>query len=171
MSQDQNLVQVLNDKVSPTSYPEPKQYYDHLLELYKLYVATAESISSRRGLSNTFFLTLNTLVVTAVGILIENGLSLQPKWVVVLPLAALLTLCWTWWRLNLSYKQLNIAKYQVIDAFERSLPARPFVEAEWKLLGEGKDSKRYRELTDAENIVPMIFALLYSFAALMLLFS
>jgi len=163
-------VKILNDKSSPSSYGgEPKQYYDHLLEQYKIYVATAESISSRRGVSNTFFLTLHTLIITAIGSLYENGFHFQSKWFVLLPLIALLTLCWTWWRLNKSYKQLNSTKYKVIDAFEKHLPAHPLVSAEWKILGESDDPGIYRRLTDVESVVPIIFSILYLFGAMLIL--
>ena len=154
-------VSVLNEKITPDNYGDPKQYHDHLLEQYKLYAATAESISARRGLSNTFFLTLHTLIITAIGTFYENGYHPEPKGIVILPLIAFLTLCWAWWRLNTSYKQLNNAKFRVIDAFEQQLPAHPFVSAEWKMLGEGKDPSLYRELSDVENWIPAIFAGLY----------
>lgn len=40
-----------------------------LLEQYKLYVEMADRVSARRGSANTFFLTLNTTAVTAIGVL------------------------------------------------------------------------------------------------------
>lgn len=170
-SQQENINDNLwNKEVTPVNYGEAKQYYDHVLEQYKIYVATAESVSARRGLSNTFFLTLHTLVVTAIATLYENSFRLQPKWIVIMPMIALLTLCWTWWRLNKSYKQLNSAKYKVIDEFERHLPSKPFVSAEWKTLGEGKDPTLYQELTDVENWVPAIFAILYLFGTMIILY-
>ena len=160
-----------NEEVRPESYGESKQYYDHILEQYKMYVATAESVSSRRGISNTYFLTLHTLIVTAAGILFENNFQFQSKWIVVIPLIGLLTLCWTWWRLNLSYKQINNAKFRVIDEFEKHLPAKPFVSAEWQILGGGKNPKLYRSLSDVENWVPTIFAGLYLLGAILILVS
>ena len=39
------------------------------LEQYKLYVEMADRVSARRGNTNTFFLTLNTTAVTAIGLL------------------------------------------------------------------------------------------------------
>jgi hypothetical protein len=38
------------------------------LEQYKIYVEMADRISARRGMTNTFFLTLNTAIFTAVGV-------------------------------------------------------------------------------------------------------
>lgn len=159
---------LLNGKVNPENY---KQYHDHLLEQYKIYVATAESVSTKRGLSNTFFLSLNTFILTGLTVLYENGFNLNPVWIIIFPTIALLALCWAWWRLNVSYKQLNSAKFKVIDAFEEHLPARPFVSAEWEMLGEGRKTDLYKPLTDIENWVPAIFAGLYIFGVIVVMCS
>jgi hypothetical protein len=89
----------------------------------------------------------------------------------VFPLIAVLALCYVWWRLLLSYRQLNAAKYQVIDQYEKMLPARPYVSAEWRLLGEGNDPKLYKSMTDIEKSVPIIFGLLYLIGAALIIFS
>jgi hypothetical protein len=68
-----------------------------------------------------------------------------------------------------SYRQLNTAKYQVIGEFEKRLPASPYWSAEWKALGEGKDLMKYIPLTYAENWVPIVFALLYTILAVIVL--
>ena len=53
----------LPDAISPDGV---SQTYDGaLLEQYKLYVEMADRVSARRGLTNSFFLTLNTSVVAA----------------------------------------------------------------------------------------------------------
>ncbi len=55
-----------NEQITPSSYATEgdKNYRTAILEQYKLYVEMADRVSSRRGLTNTFFLTLNTLVFT-----------------------------------------------------------------------------------------------------------
>jgi hypothetical protein len=45
---------------------------------------------------------------------------------------------------------------------ERKLPLAVYT-AEWKVLGEGKNPKKYRQLTTAEKRVPLIFIGLYVF--------
>jgi hypothetical protein len=169
-SHDEKIT-VLNSEISPEQYGDVKQYYDHLLEQYKLYVASAESTSNKRGLSNTFFLTLHTLIITTLGIMYENGYTVHSKLIIIFILIALLALCWVWIRMNISYKQLNNAKFKVIGAFEENFPAKPFVFAEWKMLGEGKDINLYTPLGDIENLVPGIFAALYILGALVILYD
>ena len=65
------------------------------------------------------------------------------------------------WLMQLnSIKQLNEAKFRVIHLLEESLPASVF-KAEWLVLGEGKDSKRYYVFTRLVQYVPLAFILLY----------
>jgi hypothetical protein len=47
-------------------------YQAAVLEQYKIYVEMADRVSQRRGLTNTFFLTLNTAIFTAVGLFWEH---------------------------------------------------------------------------------------------------
>lgn len=130
------------------------------LEQYKLYVEMADRISARRGLTNTFFLTLNTAIFAAIGASWKGRLAF-PAWLLVFPLVALLIQCGVWFFLVRSYRQLNSAKYTVIGALEERLPASPYWNAEWKALGEGKDKAKYRPMTHLEQWVPLIFAATY----------
>lgn len=82
-----------------------------VLEQYRSYVEMADRISARRGLANTFFLTLNTAVFTVIGVFWET----QPRasaWLLAFPLVALLGQCIAWYWLLRSYRQLNSAKYR-----------------------------------------------------------
>ena len=60
-----------------------------LLEQYKLYVEMADRISARRGLTNSFFLTLNTGIVALVGALKKFPPGTEAWWLAI-PLVALL---------------------------------------------------------------------------------
>lgn len=142
-------------------------YRTHVFEQYKLYVQSADQISVRRGLTNTFFLAIQSALLTAIGLAYEPGWHFQPRWLVIFPLAAAIILCATWWLTVKSYRQLNTVKFQVIEEFEKRLPTAPFVEAEWKgALGEGKNPSLYVQLTDVEKIVPIICGVLYIFGTL-----
>ena len=74
--------------------------------------------------------------------------------------AAAAYLCFVWWRIVQSYRQLNSGKYDVILAIEALLPLAPYA-TEWEALGRGEDPKRYLPLTHVENWVPKLFGLLY----------
>jgi len=147
------------------------KYNEHLFEQYKLYVEMADQVSNRRNLANTFFLTLHTLLLSVLGFSYEKGPSIVDRWVIIFPLAAVLLLCVAWWMIVRSYRQLNSGKFKVIGEFEKRLPASPFWNAEWKVLGEGKDITKYLPLTHVENWVPVVFGFLYLAIALIVFFS
>jgi hypothetical protein len=133
------------------------------LDLYKLAVEMADRISARRGLANTFFLTVNTGLAALLG-----GSSL--RWYVP---AAGIVFSITWWWLLQSYRRLSSAKFKVINAIEPDLPVQLFSE-EWRHLEATKTPARlwpprkfwawinsYHELGTVERIVPLAFACLY----------
>lgn len=165
-----NIVDSLwNENISAQDYAKNEKYQEHLFEQYKLCIEMADRVSSRRDMANTFFLALHTLILGAVAFAYEKGLKLEHKWIVVFFLLALIALCFSWWRIVKSYRQLNTAKFKVIGEFEKRLPSSPFWGAEWKALGEGKDPKLYRPLTIVENWVPIIFGFLYVVGAAIIL--
>ncbi|MFI7521359.1 RipA family octameric membrane protein [Micromonospora globbae] len=131
-----------------------------ILEQYKIYVEMADRVSARRGLTNTFFLSLNTLIATAAGVLWKDRSAIE-VWYLAVPLAALLLQCAAWFWLLRSYRQLNSAKYVVVGALEERLPASPYWRAEWRALGEGRDPSRYWPLTHLEQWIPVSFAAVY----------
>jgi len=133
-----------------------------LLEQYKLYVEMADRVSARRGSANTFFLTLNTTAVTAIGLLWSGHLR-ESKWILAFLFVGLLIECVAWFWLLRSYRQLNSAKYAVVGALEERLPASPYWSAEWMALGEGRDPARYWPLSHIEQWIPSLFAIIYVF--------
>lgn len=155
-----------NDSPPKNSYESDEQYHDHIVEQYKLYVEMADRVSARRDVANAFFLTLNGLCLGAAGTLIDKGYSTNPQWALLFPLTVLLLLCFFWWRLILSYKQLNGAKFRIVGELESRLPSSPYKKAEWEtLLNQGKDRKVYWPLTHLESKIPVVFAIGYLIAA------
>jgi hypothetical protein len=147
--------------------PEPGEpdsatntYDSALLEQYKLYVEMADRISARRGLTNSFFLTLNTGIVGLVVALKKVPVGGDAWWLAI-PLVAILGECYAWFYLVRSYRLLNAAKYRVVGALEERLPASPFWRAEWWALGEGRDRTLYWPLSHIEQWIPALFALTY----------
>lgn len=137
-------------------------YKEHLLEQYSLYVHMADNISSRRAIANTFFLSINIVLIAIIGILSSEApvnLILFRSWTIVVAIAAL-CVSWTWRALIQSYKELNTAKFKVIHAIERRLPAAGYA-AEWSFLTGNLRKKRYRVLTQPESWVPKVFIAIY----------
>jgi hypothetical protein len=81
-----------------------------VLEQYKLYVEMADRVASRRSLANTFFLTLNTLVFTGIGVLWQDPPQAS-AWLGLFPLVVLVLQCAVWFWTIRSYRQLSAAKW------------------------------------------------------------
>jgi hypothetical protein len=132
------------------------------LELYKLAVEMADRISARRGLANSYFLTVNTGVTALLG-------AFDMRWYLA---AAGVVLCAAWRALLKSYRALNCAKFNVILALEEQLPVHVYTD-EWdrlrrervvmtfRLLQLRTWLAQYKELGDIECIVPYIFSVIY----------
>jgi hypothetical protein len=134
--------------------PDPRE-----LELYKLTVEMADRVSARRGAANTLFLSLQSSTIAVLGFLTAGGRGAD-RWVLVGICAAGFLMAATWWLQLRSYRDLNRAKFAVINSLEERLPVAPFAN-EWALLK--KDPlpwwrPRYAELGTAERVVPIVFA-------------
>lgn len=151
---------VWNADVDEASYGAGAAYRGAILEQYKLYVEMADRLSARRGLTNSFFLTVNTGVFTLIALFWKDRPGVDPL-ALVLPTVVAVLECGAWWWLLRSYRQLNGAKFQVIGLLEARLPASPYWRAEWGALGEGKDKRKYVPLTHLEQWVPVLFAAVY----------
>lgn len=153
MSVDPSLISIEKDDYGD-------KFPDHVLEVYKCYVETVDKISSRRQAANSFFLTVNTAIVALVGYLQLGGE--KPKiaefyWLIAL---AGIVLCFSWYRLLLSFKGLNSGKFKVIHQIEKLLPISPY-GAEWEAIGKGEDPKLYMPFTKVEIVVPWVFLSLH----------
>ena len=107
------------------SYANHDGYQAAVMEQYKLYVEMTDRISNRRGLANTFFLTLNSAILTLVAVFWRDQPDSLSPWFMLPALALTLGLCLAWFWLVRSYRQLNSGKFAVIGALEQRLPASP----------------------------------------------
>jgi len=139
-----------------------KEYNRHVLEQYKLYIEMADRISSRRAKANTFFVSVNTLLVTAISILAElksSLISMTYWWVSATSFVGIL-FCWIWLSTINSYRQLNSGKFKVINTIEQELPLAMY-SAEWAYLKPKNGVGKYNQLTAVERLVPKVFVILY----------
>ncbi len=89
------------------SWKEPDSSADRLMQQYLKYLEMADSVSDRRATANTFFLTLNTGVVSAIAAFGKASILGSPfLW---FALVALITLCLAWMFLIRSYRTFNTA--------------------------------------------------------------
>src|SRR6266511_1103315 len=99
-----------NADVDAASYGDTgERYQSAILEQYKLYVEMADRISARRGLANTFFLTLNTTIFTVIGVFWKDRPNAS-VWILLFPLVVLLPHSSACLSLVRDYRQLKAPK-------------------------------------------------------------
>ncbi|MDV2503818.1 MAG: hypothetical protein RX318_07675 [bacterium] len=164
------MIEVSENQLESTLYPKGTQFSEQelsvLMEQYKLFVDTSEKLVSRRQTVNTFFLSINALVLSGLGAIAKELLTNRIAIIGILAISiAGILLCIGWRRLVHTHRQLNAGKFAVIHLLEEQLPASLF-KAEWEALGQGKDKKKYVPFTKTEATIPIIFIILYSISIL-----
>jgi len=159
------MTQTDENHVESALFPDGTEFEDLgkqlLLEEYKLFVETSETVVARRQVANTFFLSANSALLAALGVLSQTTLAPVVARLAFLGIGvAGILLCIEWRVLIQSYRQLNAGKFRIIHLLERHLPASLF-RAEWIALGEGKDAKKYKPVTNVERIIPLLLILLF----------
>lgn len=139
-----------------------ENYYSHYFEQYRMYVESAEKISDRRQNANNFFLTLNTVLISVIGLSFQVKAFDNFSWARVSLAVLGALICVIFWFLLRAYKQLNSGKFKVIHEIEQLLPLAIY-DYEWKILGEGKDKNKYYPFSHVELLIPWIFGIIYTF--------
>ena len=135
---------------------DDKQIY---FEQYRLYIEGIEKISDRRDSANRHFITINSSFFVLAGLIIQYTHESQKLFLIVLCILGLFTSTIFRFLIN-SYKQLNTGKFAVVHKIEQKLPLRLYKD-EWKILGEGKDKKKYYPFSHIERLVPLMFGVCY----------
>lgn len=122
---------------------------DTLLSQWQTCVEMANAVSERRDAMNNLFVTLNLAIVAAVSFIWDV------KTVVLLVSGIIICAVWIYFIRN--FRELNRAKFEVINKLEQRLPVPAFSD-EWQSL---KKSKKYIEGTKLEKFLPFAFFALY----------
>lgn len=135
-------------------------YKGHLFEQYKLYVESVEKTSDRRQHTNNYFITINTALISLIGLSFQIKIFENVSWIKSLLAGVGIIICIVFWFLIKSYKQLNAGKFKVIHEIEKNLPLALY-KYEWEVLGEGKDKNLYYPFSHVESLIPWVFGLIY----------
>jgi hypothetical protein len=105
-------------------------------------------------------LSVNSAIVALYGYLAADKLSVpvpqKGVWLWAIPAAgAIVSVAWT--VLLTSYRQLNRAKFGVLQEMEKDLPAQPFARERARYSRD-----RRRSLSQIETAIPLCFLLLYA---------
>ena len=137
-----------------------------LLEQYKLYVQSAENVSSRRVTSNRYLLTINAALVALYGL--QSASFGQSYWTLLIPVIGI-PVSLLWYLIIKSHADLNRIKFDVIHQFEQHLPAAMY-RHEWRLAEEGQGTA-YRAVTKIERWIPILFAGLHVVLTVMVILA
>lgn len=140
-------------------------YQEHLFEQYKLYVESVEKTSDRRQHANNYFITINTALISLIGLSFQIKIFENLAWIKSVLALVGIFICVIFWYLIRAYKQLNTGKFEVIHEIEQHLPLALY-KHEWKVLGEGKDNKKYYPFSHIELIIPWVFGIIYALLGL-----
>jgi hypothetical protein len=144
-----------------------------LFEQYKLAVEMADRVSARRATANTFFFSIQAGLAVALGAFAVNtGTRDNPtpdRFVLTLAAISGVLIAGSWWMLLRSYRDLNAAKFAVINKLEEDHLDVHLFRDEWQQLKQDRVPawrKRYAELGQIERLVPLLFAALYAVLAI-----
>jgi hypothetical protein len=142
----------------PDGRPSTPEELGAAVEQYKLILQTTESLEERRQALHTFFMSINSLFLAAIGVVGNISLDSPAAGIGVVLLGLTGAVLSASWRQQvLSHGRVTSSKWEVINSFEDALPSRPFC-AEWQAL----QRREYRSFTDVEASVPAVFFVLYA---------
>lgn len=144
-----NLVNKHNDQKS-------SDYIKLCFDQYKHFVDSAEKVSERRLKANVFFISIQSLLISLIGLFnVDKDIS-HNSLIVLAILGCLISIVW-WVYIN-SFKQLNKLKFKVIHEMESFVPFRSY-SYEWFL--DKNKAEKYIRLSAVEKVVPFFFIGLY----------
>lgn len=150
----------MSDLFSKSEKDYGENYKEHLFEQYKLYVESIEKTSDRRQHANNYFITINTALISFIGLSFQYRILENVVWIKSLLSFVGILICIVFWLLIRSYKQLNTGKFIVIHEIEKHLPVALY-KYEWEILGEGKNRKIYYPFSHIELFIPWVFGAIY----------
>lgn len=140
---------------------------EKLLEQYKIYVKTSEDLVKRKQTVNSFYVTLNSIllgaiisVLCAIGDLPLLG-SINICWIISGFAAVIgIIICYSWISILDSYSALNSSKMKVIINIEQHLALNLF-DTEWAFVTQKLGNKRYKSFSQKEKSIAYLFSALY----------
>lgn len=130
------------------------------VQVYIYYAAETEKFIERRAATSRYFLTISSALVAILGVVLKYNPAGQSLWLVSLAAAGILV-CALWWRIVRSYSVLTGARFGVIQAMEKRLPASPYTD-EWNLVANSGKFRGYRSISALEAWIPWVFAAIYA---------
>jgi hypothetical protein len=132
-----------------------------LIDQYKMFQKTSEDLVARRQNVNSFYLTVNSVLTALVGVVLGVVGGSTKLIVVAFMCVAGMILDISWINILGAYGTLNAAKLKVIRILEEQLPVTLY-DAEWMIMSDKLNNKKYVSFTDSEKRIPKLFMALYA---------
>lgn len=152
---------------------------DVMIKQYEMFVETSEELVRRKQTVNSFYITLNSLIISVVLAAFsfaQNfsllGLQIKYSTLIICLLSVVgAIVCVSWHSLIQSYADLNGSKMKIISYIETQL-AYNLYHTEWQLVSQKKGNKKYKSFSAKEKLIAKLFLGLYAILFLTgLLFS
>jgi len=124
---------------------------DALLKQYEILAQTTSDVTGWRQSANNFYIASTTALVGIAAYLKDIS------WITSASFCLIgMAICVVWEQNIKSYKNLNKAKFDVLQTIEKRLPHQIFAE-EWKKYKKLQS----KEIADLERLMPIMFGLAY----------
>lgn len=151
------------------NFKKDKLNRKQLLDQYKIYLQTSESLITRRQNVSSFYLSINTALISVTTIVTTLCEQVKDRITIIIVLAIFgIFLNYFWHRILESYGLLNASKMKVISIIEKSLPADIY-DSEWEIMSDKLSNKKYISFTDSEKKIPFLFTIFYAIAIIICL--
>lgn len=134
-------------------------YNDHLLEQYKAFVTSINYTSEMKLKFNSYFLGINTALITSIGFAISKQSFNPYLWHFLIPLAGFFAPL-VWWAVTYSYKQRNIIKLHILHCIEEKLPLALY-KTEWDLMNIDHNHWLKKFFFRINLFIPIVFSITY----------
>ena len=130
---------------------------DNLFEQYKMFSDTSEALVTRRQNVNSFYISANTALITIVATAFSLNDNLLSQLLITLALSLPgILLNRSWLKILESYALINSSKMKILGMLEKKLSASLF-DAEWEVMSNQYNKRRYTSFADGEKHIPKIF--------------
>lgn len=172
MADDASIGGLIEGDVQDTmKYLPAKNFSDRatLMEQYKIFVQSSEDLVKRKQSVNSFYVTLNSVLLGAI-VSILCAVNDLPVLFGVVKVSFLISvfaavigfvICFSWLSLLNSYADLNSSKMKIITGIERDLAVNLY-ETEWEVMTQKVGKRKYRSFSKKEKTVAVLFGVLYA---------
>ncbi|MBR3036012.1 MAG: hypothetical protein IKI54_01795 [Lachnospiraceae bacterium] len=153
--------EIFSEKFEKMDQTEKAQHKNEILDQYKMFQKTSEDLVARRQSVNSFYISVNSAMVALMGVILGLVEAPTKLYVVFFMCIVGIILDISWMNILEAYGTLNASKMKVIRLMEEQLPITLY-DAEWRVMSDKLNNKKYVSFTDSEKRIPRIFGLVYS---------